>query len=260
MWERDVQTLDLSEGFGDMSGKIINKFSLIIGAFASIITIVFAIVDYLDDFNILIKLLIIGIIVIIISIYFNERHIELIEPKYIEDSQKIDEVLINYLKDTKKSLYYFGGAGFITANVIWATTLANKLKDPEFKVVRIIDLKKPDELEPLLRRMYGEKVDDQIADYRRWIKTHAEHLKEKDSVNNFFYSYEGAPIWKHGMNYIIFDEKILALITPGMDVKRKVVIIPSHEIAKEFVDSIKSVRKQFKLDELSGEDLEKVYI
>jgi len=130
------------------------------------------------------------------------------------------------------------------------------LKDPNFKVVRIIDLKKPDELEPLLRRAYGEKVDDQIDDYRRWIKTHAEHLKEKDDLNNFFYSYEGAPIWKHGMNYIVFDKKILAIITPGIKVERKVTIIPSHEIAEAFADSIRSVVRLFKLDPLSGEDLE----
>lgn len=209
------------------------------------------------------KFYIIGVIffiVVIFALCCIKKHRELIEPEYIEDSQKINEVLVNYLKDTKKSLYYFGGAGFITANEIWATTLANKLKDPNFKVVRIIDLKKPDELEPLLRKMYGEKVDDQIADYRRWIKTHAEHLKKEDDVNNSFYSYEGAPIWKHGMNYIVFDKKILALIMPSMDVGRKVAIIKTPKIAEELADSITSVVRQFKLKKLSGEDLEKVYL
>ena len=245
-----------------MLGKIINKFSLIIGAFASIITIVFAIVDNLDDFNILIKLLIIGIIVIIISLYFNEKHIELIEPKYIEGDKKITDVLVNYLKNTEKSLYYFGGAGFITEGDEddgWAKTLSNKLKNSEkFKVVRIIDLKKPYELEPLLREMYDEKVYDQINAYQNWIKIHADHLKEKDGWKISFYSYEGAPIWKHGMNYIVFDEKILALITPGTKTKRKLAIIPNHKIAGEFVDSITSVVAQFDLKKLTGKDLEKV--
>ena len=193
---------------------------------------------------------------------FFVKHVELIRPKYIEDQKKIIEVLSHHLDNTNKSLYYFGGAGFCGASEIWEGSFANKLEDDNVKVVRLIDLKKPDELKPLLSKMYGEEVDDQINDYQKWIKTHAKYLKEENEeenggMNNFFYNYEGAPIWKHGMNYIVFDKKILAIITPGIKVKRKVVIIRSSKIAEEFTESIDSVVAQFKLKSLDRKYLKR---
>ena len=101
---------------------------------------------------------------------FFVKHGEIIKPKYIEDPQKIIEVLTHHLDNTNKSLYYFGGAGLIGASEIWERSFAKKLKDDDVNVVRLIDLKKPDELKPLLSMMYGEEVDDQINDYRNGLK------------------------------------------------------------------------------------------
>lgn len=183
-------------------------------------------------------------------------HHEIIKPKYLDDPQKIIDVLTNYLKKTHKSLYYFGGAGFIGESKIWRNVFAQKLQDSEVKIVRLLDLKKPEELRPLLSKLYGENTEDEVEDYRRWLKTHAECIKKTGSLNNFFYSYEGAPIWKHGMNYIIFDKKIVAIVTPGIQIERRVIIIRSSKIAEAFIDSIESVVKQFKLESVEGQFLE----
>ena len=238
----------------------------IISIICIIISVILAIITLFNENYVIRNIFIIVFIVFIVvifAIFCAKKNSELIKPIYIEGDKKITDVLVNHLKNTEKSLYYFGGAGFITEgdkDDSWARTLSNKLNDPkEIEVVRIIDLKKPYELEPLLRKMYGEKVDDQINGYRNWIKTHAKHLKKEYGHRISFYSYEGAPIWKHGMNYIVFDKKILALITPGTKEERKLAIIPNDTIAEEFADSITSVVKQFKLYPLTGKDLEEVY-
>lgn len=184
---------------------------------------------------------------------------EMIKPKYIDDQQKIIDILTDYLKNTNKSLYYFGGAGFIGASENWRNTFVQKLQDSRVEVVRLIDLKEPEKLRPLLEKMYGEKTEDEIEDYQRWLKTHAEYIKKTSSLNNFFYSYEGAPIWKHGMNYIIFDKKIVAIITPGIKMERRMIIIRSPKIAEEFIYSIESVVKQFNLSSVEGQFLEDMY-
>lgn len=230
----------------------------------SIITSVVSIIAFWEIFN---NLLAIPFGILIFVICFFMKSIELIRPKYFEEAREINKVLTKYLENTNESIYYFGGAGLIGASDDWKKKLAKKLEDPRVKIVRLIDLKKPNELEPLLKKMYCKEVGSQIDEYRKWIVTHAKYLKGEDSMNksNFFYDYEGAPIWKHGTSYIVFDEKISVIITPGVQIEgnevvtgRKVIIIRSHEIAKELKGSIDSVVTQFDLKNLSKEDLETV--
>lgn len=189
---------------------------------------------------------------------FLVKHGESIRPKYIDDQDKIIEVLTKHLKRTKDSIYYFGGAGFIGTEKKWKDALSKKLDDQKIAITRIIDLKKPHELELVLSNMDDEKVKTEIEEYRSWLKMHADYLK-KSNNKNLFYSYEGAPIWKHGMNYIVFDKKILAIITPCTTVERRVIIISSPKIAEEFANSIDFVVKQFGLKSYNGDGLEKIY-
>jgi len=235
------------EDYTEIFNKTSKMYFPIIASFAAIIAL-------WTQFETLVIPIVIGIFVLC----FLVNHGESIRPRYLEDQQKIIDVLTNHLKRTKDSIYYFGGAGFIGSSDIWKETLSQKLNDPKIETVRIIDLKKPHELELLLSNMDSEKVKEEVIDYRRWLKTHADYLK-KSNVNNFFYSYEGAPIWKHGMNYIVFDKKILAVITPCTTVERKVIIISSPKIAEEFANSIDFVVKQFGLESYNGEGLEKIY-
>ena len=240
-------------------------FGLIIGILEAI-SIIFNPIIKLCGIFCTIVIIILLVVIIAIYYYYSKKNSEQVIIKYIKDSDEINEVLVKYLKNTTKSLYYFGGAGFINTYDKWETTLGDKLQDPSFEVHRIIDLKKPKDLKPLLIKMYGENVDVQIENYKKWIEMHRKQL-EMSAVNNFFYSYEGAPIWKHGMNYIVFDKKILVLITPiiregstsNKIERRKVVIIPDHRIAKEFADSIKLVIAQFQLIPHTVKDLDKVY-
>ena len=198
------------------------------------------------------------IFIAILFLCFLYTNRESIKPEYIYDQDKIIEVLIKHLERTKDSIYYFGGAGFIGTEKKWKDALSKKLDDQKIAITRIIDLKKPHELELVLSKMDDEKVKTEIEEYRSWLKMHADYLK-KSNNKNFFYSYEGAPIWKHGMNYIVFDKKILAIITPCTTVERRVIIISSPKIAEEFANSIDLVVKQLGLESYNGKGLEKIY-
>ena len=225
----------------------LNMHNLIITYFASMI----ALWIFFEIWSIL-------IFITILFLCFLYTNRESIKPEYIYDQDKIIEVLIKHLERTKDSIYYFGGAGFIGTEKKWKDALSKKLDDQKIAITRIIDLKKPHELELVLSKMDDEKVKTEIEEYRSWLKMHADYLK-KSNNKNLFYSYEGAPIWKHGMNYIVFDKKILAIITPCTTVERRVIIISSPKIAEEFANSIDLVVKQLGLESYNGKGLEKIY-
>ena len=128
----------------------------------------------------------------------------------IDNEEKIKNEVTKMLENAKETLHYFGGADFMGDRSEWKDTLRAKLKSGEFDVYRVIDLKSPSEMRDLICERYSayEKLlRDEINKYISWLLNHAGFLVEPFIDHNWFYDFDGAPIWKYGMHVMIFDKK-----------------------------------------------------
>jgi hypothetical protein len=161
------------------------------------------------------------------------------------------------LEQTYKSLYYFGGSGFIGDYQHWREELDKKLCKKEIKIVRLMDVKNPSEMRNLLQGVLPDnEIENEIKKYKEWLTTHAKRLKSRVE-NNYFYDFDGAPIWKYGTHYIVFDEKHLIVVFLTEGDRRKAIFIRNRpDIAAPLVKSIDYVVHVLKTKELSAQDLQ----
>ena len=128
----------------------------------------------------------------------------------IANEQTIKDEVTKMLGNAKETLHYFGGADFMGDRSDWKDILRAKLNSGEFDVYRVIDLKSPSEMWDLIRERYGAfegLLKDEINKYISWLLNHAGFLVEPFIDHNWFYDFDGAPIWKYGMHVMIFDKK-----------------------------------------------------
>jgi hypothetical protein len=188
-----------------------------------------------------------------------ESHIDEIKKEsrieFLTTETEAGKVLTEMLENTKESLHYFGGAGLIGAYKSWQEVLKKKLGDKEFEMVRIIDLKLIQELKEIFKPEGKKDEADDIKKYQEWLETHSEHL-ESTAKENEFLNFAGAPLWKYGINYLIFDKKHLAITFIHHNVRKAIIIRNRSDIAKEIEGSIRYLRKRFKLRSLDSETLE----
>lgn len=175
---------------------------------------------------------------------------------FIDNERDAKNTAIELLEKTEESLYYFGGAGFVGDDTVWKDTLEDKLTR-KIKVVRILDLKYPKYLKDILRErgnLEKDKIEDDIHKYKQWLNLHSKYLT--NYPNNEFYNFEGAPLWKYGINYIIFDEKDLAIVFLSEGAKKVAVFIyDCREIAKALTSYIDWVN-DFLGKKIRGMDLQ----
>lgn len=165
---------------------------------------------------------------------------------------------IKLLEKVEKSLYYFGGAGFISDNKIWKGVYREKLGKKEIKIVRVLDIKSLKEMEEILEGVAEDKkIRQYIADYKEWLELHSEYLRFRE-VNNIFYKFEGSPLWKFGINHIIFDERDICIVfLSEQGNKNAIFIYNSPHIAKAIKGYIKGTAELLELEKLKHGDLEK---
>ena len=179
--------------------------------------------------------------------------IELI-PKEEDVKRKATELLEN----SKDSLYYYGGSGLIGDHEEWENELYKKLKEKEFRIVRLMDLSSSLEIEKMLNGvMPQEKIKEVIGKYKKWLKIHVERL-EYSFENNELYDFEGAPCWKYGIHYMIFDKKnLLILFLTDGDKRKAILIRDNKEIVTPLLKSIEHVIKVLGLEKIKPEVLSK---
>ena len=86
--------------------KILNNASKIFITIVGTLVTLIAIWGYFEISGIIIILV---IFLIAIQLSFGP----IILPRYLDNPVEITKTLVNYLKDTNNSLYYYGGAGYI---------------------------------------------------------------------------------------------------------------------------------------------------
>lgn len=171
---------------------------------------------------------------------------------------KNDEVLkeaTKLLRGVKTSLHYYGGIGFIGKHPDWEKAYDEKLNDDRITIVRFLDAKKVRDIKTMLER---NKISRTIIDadeqgYVKWLETHARNLKERGK-DNFFFDFEGAPIWKYGIHYIIFDEKdVVITFLSSMTTRSAIFIRDCPDTAKALVESLDSLVRTFQLKEKNAD-------
>lgn len=160
---------------------------------------------------------------------------------FIDNEKDAKSTAIKLLEKTEKTLYYFGAAGFIGDDTVWKDTLEEKMGLKKVKFVRVIDLKYPKYLKEILKKggkLEKDKIEDDIHKYKQWLNLHSKYLTDHPQ-NNTFFNFDGAPLWKYGLNYLIFDEKDLAIVFLSEDAKKVAAFIyDSREIAEALISYI----------------------
>ena len=159
--------------------------------------------------------------------------------KFFDKEEEAAKEAIKLLKGVENSLYYFGAAGFIGDNNEWKKTLAKKMANTDIKFVRLIDLKSPKEMAKILKGMVEEQeISEYTENYKEWLDLHSAHLRSR-SGNNIFYKFDGAPLWKFGINHIIFDEKNICIVfLSAKENKNAIFIYDCPDIAKAMTNYI----------------------
>jgi hypothetical protein len=164
----------------------------------------------------------------------------------VKFAQGVD-VICNMLKILKsvpqkkgdKSLYYCGAAGFIGDYKDWRDLMEKVMKTKEVTLKRLIDLKEYGEIKDVFTDLKKEEeMKQELKKYLDWLKLHKEYIVTWDE-NNFFYDFEGAPLWKYGIHVIVFNKKDIALVFLSKDESRNAILIRNRpEIGEAITNCI----------------------
>jgi len=161
------------------------------------------------------------------------------------------------LKKTEKDLCYYGGSGFIGKHDEWRDAYKKKLGDEDIRVMRFLDAKTVSQIRRMLEknRISKTKIDSDTAEYAAWLEAHYDQLKERGE-KNYFFSFEGAPIWKYGIHCIIFDERDIVIpFLSSMKTRNAIFIRDCPEIARVLVKSLDFLKDNFKLKDKNAEQV-----
>ncbi len=160
------------------------------------------------------------------------------------------------LKESERSLYYYGGVGFIGNYQHWREEYNKKLDDKSIRMVRFVDSKSLDEMKSILKgTMEPREINNELKEYAQWLTTHSRHLKHRIE-NNCFHDFEGAPIWKYGLHWIIFDRKhvLMPFLSSGKT-RNAICIHNCPDIAGALADSLDWLIRTLALREMSSDEL-----
>ena len=261
--------------------KVNSKYALAAFGVIAVIAIVILLLGRLKitTFDALQTLLLIGMLLLtlIILVIFGPRENQLgqniekpiIPPivppiheptvKFCNEGKDVETNLIDLLKKTEESLYYYGGAGFIGTFQDWQEELEKKIQSEKIIFVRLVDLKTPTEIKKVLKMMKKKKdVDRDYTKYTEWLEMHSKYLNISSMLNEF-YNFEGAPLWRYGVHHIIFDKKHVAIVfLSAGEVRNAIIIRHCPDIAEALLDSIGLIVKIFDLTPITSKELEKV--
>lgn len=180
------------------------------------------------------------------AIYYAYQYKAKAVPYYVLKDEAAMAKATKLLKEAKDNLYYYGGAGFIGKYTEWKQEYTEKLRNGQFEIYRFLDTKEVD----FIKNLGEEVIDSEFAEedsreYIIWLKTHAEYLRRR-GMNNIFYDFDGAPIWKYGLNFIIFDERhIVIAFLSDAGTRTAIFITDNPKIANSLCGHAKFLRNTF---------------
>lgn len=161
---------------------------------------------------------------------------------------------VELLKNAKNSLYYYGGMGLIGDNKIWKEELEKKLEDGIFDVRRLVDLKSCEEIRALLQKNTQKEIEEATNKYRNWVETHANYVPP--IFNSHFYDFDGAPIWRYAIHFLIFDKKHIAITFPTKNMQKNAIfLLDRPEEARALVGCIKNLINYLRKQPLERDDI-----
>ena len=232
--------------------RIIKETALSALAIAGPVGLVIGLWDRLQAWGIVIVL---GA-ALIVSFYLRYRQMPRAKV-YLREGDDVLTEATELLKKTEKDLCYYGGSGFIGRHEEWKNAYEKKLHDEDIKIVRFLDAKRVGDIRTMLEnnRISKTKIDRDTTEYKDWLEIHSYNLKTRGE-NNYFFDFVGAPIWKYGLHYIIFDEKHIVIpFLSSMKTCSAVFIRDCPEMAKALVKSLMFLKDNFKLEEKDAEQV-----
>ena len=198
-------------------------------------------------------ILLLGLWALMVSV----RLISMTPTKFFDKEEDAANKAIKQLKKVKKSLYYLGGAGFIGDNEVWKKELVEKMDKADITFVRLIDLKSLKEMEEILKCAGEKKAREYTKNYKKWLEIHRENLKDS-FTNNFFHDFDGAPIWKFGLNLLIFDKKNILMVFLSSEDKKNAIFIEDSRSAEAITNYIDWLRSSLQLRRVTDKELEEM--
>lgn len=184
----------------------------------------------------------------------------------VKDEEKIIEIIKDNLKDLSESLHYIGAAGFLSEDDEYRGLLERINSNEKIEVCRFVDLMSVEELKECSEyydRNGMKKFafsNNELLEYIIWLGSQAKVLLDENYYNYKLIPFSGMPIWRFGINLIIFDKKKMIFVYRVCDKKNNAYIIEDNNVVKSFYDYV-----YFMLDKLrrypatENELLEKIF-
>jgi hypothetical protein len=121
------------------------------------------------------------------------------------------------------------------------------MKNPDFTVKRFINLpiQSPGKIDDWIHAAGDENEKKEIIEkYTTWLEVHAKHApdeKDSGSKNYKCFHYDGAPAWKYGIHFTIFDRKEVVILYPSSGMYKNAIFLRDPKAAGALVDYIESV-------------------
>ena len=227
-------------------GRILKETILTALAIGGPVWFVIGLWDRLEAWGIV---MVLGV-ALIASLYLRYRQVPRAK-LYLREGYDVLTEVTELLKKTEKHLCYYGGSGFIGKHGEWKNEYEKKLHDEDIRITRFLDAKSVGQIRTMLEnnRISITKIERDTTEYKDWLQTHSDRLRTRGE-NNYFFNFEGAPIWKYGIHCIIFDEKHVVIpFLSSMKTTNAVFIRDCPEVAKAMVTSLMFLKDNFKLEE-----------
>lgn len=185
-----------------------------------------------------------------VAVYAAYRYSKKADPYYVLDGEAAMAEATKLLEAAKENMYYYGGADFIGEHSKWRKAYEKKLNDEKFKLYRFLDAKPAIILKEMIEGIKQQDLAKKDSEkYAAWLKLHASYLEVTEEVEdkyNHFYDFEGAPIWKYGFHFMIFDDKDVVIVFLSTATTRTAVFIPDNaKMAKPLLDHLNYLKDNF---------------
>ena len=199
-----------------------------------------------------------GLALYILYMLQENRYIGFLE----SDPDRLVRTAAKMLRDSKHSLYYYGGVGLINTpgKTDWQDEFEKKLLDKNFRLVRAIYLQPVEDISNTYKGN-PDRLAEAMRQYRKWIRVHQHRFADRDPTiraSNSIYSFAGAPIWQQGFHVIIFDERHMLLVYRKDLHARAQLLLNRPDLCRDSVAMIERLRSDLHIQDVTSGDLDKI--
>lgn len=185
--------------------------------------------------------------------------------KYIgynpKDSSELIRIAASMLQSSSESLHYFGAMALMNdeGNQSWNLALKKKLKEEDFTVCRYIHLLTPEDIEQMFKNDLRAR-DHYIQGYEKWLQLHSERSRWSDARHeNRLVNLKCAPIWQHGLHYLIFDRKHVLFVYRKDNHVRGILMRNRAKFAAHQIEMFSTLEKHYGAGAMRQPDLETLH-